>query len=412
MDTIKSLIKKERERQNNNLELIASENYCSKNVRKACGSILTYKYAEGYPGHRYYGGCEYIDKIELEAQYAAKNIFGMKYANVQPHSGSQANAAAYRALEMYLKKHSKLKNRKMKILSLDLNGGGHLTHGSSVSFSSNLYHFDFYKLGEDGRINFRLVEEAIEEYKPDVLLAGYSAYPYQIKFGEFARLAKKYNLMFMVDMAHIAGLVASGYHDNPCSYADIVTSTTHKTLRGPRGGFILTSNEELAGYVDSAVFPYYQGGPAEHIIAAKAICFQETASTKFWKYSRKVVNNTRAFSDKMIELGANCTKTENHLTLLNTKDTFDLTGKDAQSRLEQINITTNKNMLPNDTEKPWQTSGLRIGFAALTTRGCNLEMAKQIAKIIFDALSDKDFEANIPNYLLEVKKITKKLHKV
>lgn len=265
MDEIYELIEKEFERQENGIELIASENYPSKAVREPMSTILTAKYAEGYPGKRYYGGCEYIDQIENIAINRAKQLFGAQFANVQPHSGSQANAAAYRALEKQLIKDGKLKDRKMKILSVQLNDGGHLTHGSSVSFSSNLYDFSFYNLDETGHIDFDLVEEAIIENKPDVILAGYSAYPYQVDFSKFKELADKYNCKFIVDMAHIAGLVAAGLHQNPCEYADIVTTTTHKTLRGPRGGLILTNDEELYKYINSAVFPYYQGGPLEHV---------------------------------------------------------------------------------------------------------------------------------------------------
>ena len=380
---IYNLIKKEEKRQNNCLELIASENYPSKEIVKVMSSVLTCKYAEGYPGKRYYGGCEYIDKIENIAIERACKLFNCKYANVQPHSGSQANAAAYRALEVKLKKEGKLVDRKMKILTVELNDGGHLTHGSPVSFSSNLYDFCFFKLDEFGYIDFKLVEEAIQKYKPDILMSGYSAYPYEINFKEFKRLADLYDLKFIVDMAHIAGLVATGYQDNPCKYADIVTTTTHKTLRGPRGGLILTNNEELYKYINSAVFPYYQGGPLEHVIAAKAICFREASKKSFKTYIKKVINNTAAFSNTLKSLDCICTCTDNHLVLLNVKDTFGITGLEAQNKLEKIGITTNKNMIPNDTEKPNTTSGLRIGFAALTTRGCNENMAEYIARLIY-----------------------------
>jgi glycine hydroxymethyltransferase len=381
-DLIHKSIEEELERQNEGIELIASENYASKYVREVQSSILTNKYAEGYPNRRYYGGCEYIDKIEQEAINGACVLFNVRHANVQPHSGSQANAAAYRALEKYLKL-----DRKMKILSIKLNDGGHLTHGSAVSFSSNNYDFSFYDLGADGKIDFDLVEKAIIENKPDVILSGYSSYPYEVNFKTFKDLADKYNCLFMVDMAHIAGLVAAGRHSNPCLYADIVTSTTHKTLRGPRGGLILTNNDELAKLVNSAVFPYYQGGPLEHIIAAKAICFEEARSNDFKVYAWNVVSNTSAFAKKMKEYGAECTESENHLMLLNTKKSYGLTGKEAQQKLEEIDITTNKNMLPNDDETPATTSGLRIGFAAMTTRGCTQEQAEFIATVIHSYLS-------------------------
>ena len=390
-----NLIHKEISRQNDNLELIASENYPSMKIRNLQSSILTCKYAEGYPNKRYYGGCEYIDKIEELAIYEACKLFGSKFANVQPHSGSQANAAAYRALEKYYIQEGRLDNtdRKMRILSVELNEGGHLTHGSFVSFSSHLYDFSFYKLDKTGHIDFDLVEEAIIKNKPDVILAGYSAYPYEVNFEKFKELADKYNCKFIVDMAHIAGLVAAGLHQNPCKYADIVTTTTHKTLRGPRGGLILTNNEELYKYINSAVFPYYQGGPLEHVIAAKAQCFIEANSVEFKKYIKNVLKNTKAFSEEMIKLGAECSSTDNHLVLLNTMKTYNITGKDAQNLLEEYHITTNKNMLPNDNLLPTITSGLRIGFAALTTRGCTTKMAREIAHIINNILRKQTYGA-------------------
>lgn len=386
---IANLIKKENNRQNQGLELIASENYPSKEVRAACGSILTAKYSEGYPGKRYYGGCEFIDEIENLAINRACSLFGAKYANVQPHSGSQANAAAYRALEVILRNEGKLADdRKMKILTVQLNDGGHLTHGSPVSFSSHQYDFCFFPLDETGHINFDFVEKAIIEYKPDVLMSGYSAYPYAIDFSKFKELADKYNLKFIVDMAHIAGLVAAGLHQSPVPYADIVTTTTHKTLRGTRAGLILTNDEELAKKINSAVFPYYQGGALQHIVAAKAICFKEAMSDEFKNYMRQVIDNTKAFTNKIKELGCVCSDTDNHLMLLDVKSSFGITGKDAQNKLEEIGITTNKNMIPNDTEKPNVTSGLRIGFAALTSRGATIEDAKEIAVIIYNHLSN------------------------
>ena len=396
MDKIFDLIEKEKNRQNGGLELIASENYVSSDILNAVGSILTNKYAEGYPNKRYYGGCEFVDKIEQLAIYRACQLFGSKYANVQPHSGSQANAEAYRAL---LPKGG-------KILAMQLNDGGHLTHGSSVNFSSKLYEFCFFPLDETGHINFDLVEKAIIENKPDAILAGCSAYPYIIDFEKFKELATKYNLKFIVDMAHIAGLVAAGLHPSPVPYADIVTTTTHKTLRGPRGGLILTNNDELIKKINSAVFPYYQGGPLEHVIAGKAICFAEALKTTFRKYAQLVIENTRAFTEKMKSLGAVCSGTENHLMLLNAKESFKMTGLEAQQKLEQIGITTNKNMIPNDTETPKTTSGLRIGFAALTTRGCTEKQAKQIAEIIYGTLSKKLKQSEAR---AQVEEITKKL---
>ncbi len=387
------LIVKESRRQNEGIELIASENYVSKDIRKACGSILTNKYAEGYPGKRYYGGCEYIDEIENIAINRACNLFNCKFANVQPHSGSQANAAAYHAL---------LPNGG-KILSLVLNDGGHLTHGSPVSFSSHFYAFSFYPL-DNGRLNYQTLLEVARKEKPDLILAGYSAYPFEINFKKIKEIADEVNAKFMVDMAHIAGLVASGLHMSPLPYADIVTSTTHKTLRGPRGGLILTNDEELIKKVNSAIFPFYQGGPLEHIIAAKAICFKEASSDEFKLYIKKVKENTAACSKEFMSLGALTSGSENHLFLLNVLDSYGLTGLDAQKKLEEIGITTNKNMIPNDTLKPNKTSGLRLGFAAVTTRGCTLEQAKEIAHIINDYLKGN---IDIKEGRLKVKNITK-----
>ena len=366
----------EQERQNNGIELIASENYASKEVRELCGSILTNKYAEGYPGKRYYGGCEYVDAIENIAIERVCKLFGSKFANVQPHSGSQANAAAYRAL---LPEGG-------KILSLVLNDGGHLTHGSPVSFSSHLYTFVHYPLN-NGYLDYDEIERIAIKEKPDLILSGYSSYPYTIDFKRFKEIADKVDAFFMVDMAHIAGLIAAGQHMNPVPYADVVTSTTHKTLRGPRGGIILTNDEEIAKRINQAIFPYYQGGPLEHIIAAKAVCFKEALSDEFKEYIKNVVINTKACANKLKELGAKVSDTDNHLFLLNVLDSYRLNGKEAQIALEEIGITTNKNMLPNDTLPPAKASGLRIGFAAVTTRGCSKEQAEQIAIIIHQYLN-------------------------
>lgn len=376
---IELLINEETIRQNIGIELIASENYADKEVRQACSSILTNKYAEGYPGHRYYGGCEVVDKIENIAIERACQLFGCKFANVQPHSGSQANAAAYRAL---LPEGG-------KILSLVLNDGGHLTHGSPVSFSSHFYSFVFYPLNKEGRLDYAEIRRIALEEKPNLIMAGYSAYPYEIDFKKFREIADEIGSLFLVDMAHIAGLVAGGAHMNPCPYADVVTSTTHKTLRGPRGGLILTNNEELIKRINSAIFPFYQGGPLEHIIAAKAICFKEANTDLFKKYAQEIVNNTKACQEEFKRLGAIVSGTDNHLFLLNVLDTYGINGLDAQKKLEAINVTTNKNMIPNDTLKPNKTSGLRIGFAATTTRGCTKENAREIAHLIHEFLSDQ-----------------------
>lgn len=374
---IADLIDKETLRQNSNIELIASENYPSKDILEACGSILMDKYAEGYPDKRYYGGCEFVDQVENYAIEQACKLFEVKYANVQPHSGSQANAAAYRALMP----------DGGKVLSLVLNDGGHLTHGSPVSFSSHQYQFVHYPLGENGELDYSIIEEVAKKEKPNVILAGYSAYPYEINFKAFRKIADEVGASLMVDMAHFAGLVAAKEYENPCKYANIVTSTTHKTLRGPRGGLILTNSESLIKKINSAVFPYYQGGPLENIIAGKAICFEEAQTDSFKKYIQNVEINTKWAARRFKDLGAEVSGTETHLFLLNTLKSYNLTGLEAQKALEKIGITTNKNMLPGDTLKPSETSGLRIGFAAATTRGCRLGQAMSIASLIHAYLS-------------------------
>lgn len=393
------LIDLETKRQNEGIELIASENYASKDVRMACGSILTNKYAEGYPNHRYYGGCKFIDEVEQLAINRACKLFGAKYANVQPHSGSQANAAAYRAL---------LPNGG-KILSLVLNDGGHLTHGSPVSFSSHLYNFVHYPLDENGHLNYDNILTIAKKEKPDLILAGYSAYPYAIDFKRIKEIADEVHCYFMVDMAHIAGLIAANLHQSPIPYADVVTSTTHKTLRGPRGGLILTNNEALIKKINSAVFPYYQGGPLEHIIAGKAICFKEAQSDEFKAYAQHIIENTALCQETLSSLGAITSKTDNHLFLLNTLDSYNLTGLEAQIMLENVGITTNKNMIPNDKLTPKETSGLRIGFAAITTRGCNKEVAIKIGELIHKVLSKKISEEEAKN---EVRSLTKSMKKI
>ena len=386
------LIKEESIRQNEGIELIASENYASIDVRSACGSILTNKYAEGYPNARYYGGCEVVDKVEMLAIERVCKLFNVKYANVQPHSGSQANAAAYHAL---LPKGG-------KILSLVLNDGGHLTHGSNVSFSSHFYTFVHYPLDSEGRLDYEKIEEIAIKEQPDLILAGYSAYPYEIDFKRFKEICDKVNCFFMVDMAHIAGLIAAGEHQNPCDYADIVTSTTHKTLRGPRGGLILTNSEKLIKKINSAIFPFYQGGPLEHIIAGKAVCFKEALEDDFKTYAKLVKSNTLTCRNTLLDLGAKVSGTENHLFLLNTLDTYGITGKEAQNKLEEIGITTNKNMIPGDTLSPKETSGLRIGFAAVTTRGCDNDDAKVVASLIHKYLKEEITQASAKE---EVKKL-------
>lgn len=386
---IANLFAAEVNRQNEGIELIASENYPSISVREACSSIFIAKYAEGYPGKRYYGGCVNVDLAENLAIERAKKLFHVGYANVQPHSGSQANMAAYRSIL----------NDGDKILSLTLNDGGHLTHGSPVSFSSHFYRFSFYPLGDDGKLDYEVIKRMLDEENPNLFLAGYSAYPYDIDFRKMRELIDAHNLhsethtYFMVDMAHIAGIVAAGLCQNPCDYADIVTSTTHKTLRGPRGGLILTNNEEIIKKINSAIFPYSQGGPLEHIIAAKAVNFLEDLQPSFKDYIKQVLVNTSSAANYFKEKGYKVFGSENHLFLLNVLDSYGLNGLEAQIKLEEIGITTNKNMIHGDTLKPNKTSGLRIGFAAATSRGCSKEEAIKIAEIIDDALSgNKDTE--------------------
>ena len=371
-DLLFSYLESETKRQNEGIELIASENFASKNVRALCGSILTNKYAEGFPGKRYYGGCVHIDEIENRAIELVTKLFGAKYACVQPHSGTQANMIAYYALL----------NTGDKILSLSLDEGGHLSHGSKVSFSSLYYNVDFYHLNKNGRIDYEALREKALEYRPNLILAGFSAYPFEIDYQKIKDVAKEVGAYFMVDMAHIAGLIAASELDNPLKYADIVTSTTHKTLRGPRGGIVLTNNEEIIKKVNKACFPALQGGPLENIIGAKAECFYEALQPEYKEYIKQVKINTKACSDELTRLGDINSGTENHLFLLNTKKSFGVTGKDAQEKLEEIGITLNKNMLPNDDEKPSVTSGVRIGFAAVTTRGAIKEDAIEIARII------------------------------
>jgi len=385
---INAYLEAEEKRQNEGIELIASENYPSKAVREAQASIFTAKYAEGYPGHRYYGGCVNVDAVENIAINRLKALFDVGYANVQPHSGSQANYAAYHAL---------LKNGD-KVLSLELNDGGHLTHGSNVSFSANTYNFVFYPLGVDAHLDYDIIKRRLEEENPALFLAGYSAYPYEIDFKRIREIIDEHNshsnthCFFMVDMAHIAGIIAAKLTQNPCQYADVVTSTTHKTLRGPRGGIILSNNESLFKKLNSAVFPYAQGGPLEHVIAAKAICFGEDLKPEYRKYMKQVLTNTKACNDELAKLGAITSGTENHLFLLNVLKSYGLNGLEAQTRLEEIGITTNKNMLHADTLKPAFTSGLRIGFAAATTRGCIKEESIKIARIIDQALKGNNLE--------------------
>lgn len=396
---IQELINLEIARQNNNIELIASENFTSKKVREITGSVLTNKYAEGFPGRRYYGGCEYVDQLEELANSLACKLYDCKFANLQPHSGSTANMIAFAAL---LKPGD-------KIMSLSLDEGGHLTHGSSVNFSGKTYNFIHYHIDETGRINYAAMEELARKEKPNMILAGFSAYPFIIDFERFGKIAKEIGAIFLVDMAHISGLIAAKVHPSPFPWADIVTSTTHKTIRGPRGGMILTNSEDVIKKVNSATFPGMQGGPLEHVIAAKGQAFSEALDKSFKKYAKQVIVNTKAAAKTLKKLGAVVTDTENHLFLMDTKKSFGMTGVEAQTRLDEIQITVNKNMLPKDPEKPSVTSGVRIGFAAITTRGAGKKQAIDIAKIIYKYLGNKITKDEA---LKLVNKITKKLKKV
>lgn len=365
-------IKKEEERQKHNIELIASENFVSEAVLEAVGSILTNKYAEGYPNARYYGGCEYIDQIEELARNRAKELFGAEHANVQPHSGSQANMAVYMTV---LQPGD-------TVLGMDLSNGGHLTHGSKVNFSGKLYNFIAYGVKEDGYIDYEDVERKAMEYKPKLILAGASAYPRKIDFKKFREIADKIGAYFMVDMAHIAGLVCAGEHESPVPYADFVTSTTHKTLRGPRSGLILCK-EQYAKALDKTIFPGIQGGPLEHVIAGKAVCFKEAMQPEFKQYAHQVVLNARKLAEELVKRDFNLVSggTDNHLMLIDLRSKR-LTGKEATLLLDEVNITVNKNAVPNDPEKPMVTSGIRIGTPAVTTRGLKEEDMVKLAEAI------------------------------
>ena len=374
-------MQRELHRQQHNIELIASENFVSPAVMAAMGSVLTNKYAEGYPGKRYYGGCQFVDEVETLAIERAKKLFGAEHANVQPHSGANANFAAYAAVL----------NVGDTVMGMSLAHGGHLTHGSPVNLSGKNYHFVPYGVGPDGYIDYAEMRRIALECRPKLIVAGASAYPRAIAFNKIAEIAQEVGAYFMVDMAHIAGLVAAGLHQSPVPYADIVTSTTHKTLRGPRGGLILCK-AELAAAVNKAVFPGTQGGPLEHIIAAKAVCFGEALKPEFKAYQEQIVKNAAAMAHRFAENGINMVSggTDNHLILLNLIGTG-VTGKELEQRLDAVHITANKNAVPNDPEKPFVTSGVRLGTPAATTRGFKEPEMVQIADLI--TLAIRDFEA-------------------
>ena len=397
---IREILDKEKNRQRDNIELIASENYVSNDILELQGSIFTNKYAEGYPGKRYYGGCENVDDIEnLAIEYVCK-LFNVKYANVQPHSGSQANMAVYRALL----------NHGDKIMGLNLSHGGHLTHGHKLNFSGIDYEVVSYNVDNDSEvIDYDKVREIALKEKPKMIIAGASAYSREIDFKKFKDIALEVGAYLMVDMAHIAGLVATGLHMSPIPYADIVTSTTHKTLRGPRGGMILTNREDIIKKINKVVFPGVQGGPLMHVIAAKAQCFYEALQPEFKEYQLQVIKNIKTLEKVLKEEGIRLVSngTDNHLLLLDVKNSVGITGKKAEEVLDKINITVNKNTIPNDLESPMVTSGIRIGSPAMTTRGFKEEEFAILGKIICKCLKNYDNEEVLKQLKEEVLELTR-----
>ena len=394
-------IEKERQRQEENIELIASENFVSKEVLEAQGSILTNKYAEGYPGKRYYGGCEFVDIIEQLAIDRVKELFGAEYANVQPHSGSQANNAVFQALL----------NPGDTYLGMDLSHGGHLTHGSPVNFSGKLYNVVPYGVDKETEtIDYDRVRELALEHKPKMIIAGYSAYPRELDFKKFREIADEVDAYLMVDMAHFAGLVAAGEYPNPVPYADVVTSTTHKTLRGPRGGLILGKAKYKKKF-NSAIFPGSQGGPLEHVIAGKAVAFLEDLQPEFKEYAKQIKKNAKAMADvfsehkeaRLISGG-----TDNHLLLIDVTG-FGVTGKEAEELLDEVKITTNKNTIPFETESPFVTSGIRIGTPAITTRGFKEEESREVAELIIKTLESKGDETVLEEVRKSVSDLTTRI---
>lgn len=398
---LRKALQKEKRRQKNNIELIASENYASKAVRELQGSILTNKYAEGYPGKRYYGGCKYVDIFELKAIEYAKELFKVEYVNVQPHSGSSTNMAVYRALL----------NSGDVVMGMNLADGGHLTHGHPLNFSGCDYKIVDYKLDPDTeRLNYDNILELAKKTKPKMIIAGASAYPRKIDFKKFREIADEVGAYLMVDMAHIAGLVAAGLHENPCLYADVVTSTTHKTLRGPRGGIILTNNLEIIKKINKIVFPGIQGGPLMHVIGAKAECFYEALQPEFKIYQKQVIKNIQAMANIFIKNGVKLISggTDNHLILVDVYNSFNITGKAAEEILDKIHITVNKNTIPNETLSPFKASGIRIGSPAMTTRGLKEHDFEEIANIIINVLRNKDDKKILREECKHVLLITKR----
>jgi len=398
---IEEALHKELIRQNENIELIASENYVSKSILDLQGSIFTNKYAEGYSGKRYYGGCVNVDMVEDLAILYVTKLFNANYANVQPHSGSSANMAVYRALL----------NPKDKVLGLNLSHGGHLTHGHSINFSGLDYEFISYNLdSETEMLNYDEIRNIAINEKPKMIVTGASAYSRFIDFKKFKEIADEVGALLFVDMAHIAGLVAAGLHQNPVDYADVVSSTTHKTLRGPRGGLILTNNEEIITKINKTIFPGIQGGPLMHVIAAKAQCFYEALQPDFKEYQKQVINNAKVLADVLKNEGFKVISggTDNHLLLIDVKTLLGITGKDAETILDKIHITVNKNTIPNETESPFKTSGIRLGSPAMTTRGLKEDEFRQIGHIIAKALKNKDNEKILEELNKEVLELTAK----
>ncbi len=398
---IKKALQEEEKRQQDNIELIASENYVSKSVLELQGSIFTNKYAEGYPSKRYYGGCENVDTVENLAIEYVTRLFGANFANVQPHSGSSANMAVYRAL---LQPGD-------KVMGLNLSHGGHLTHGNPVNFSGLDYEFVPYNLNlETEKLDYEEIRALALKERPQMIVAGASAYSRFIDFKKFSEIAHEVGAYLFVDMAHIAGLVAAGLHQNPVEYADVVTSTTHKTLRGPRGGIILTNNEEIIKKINKTIFPGIQGGPLMHVIAAKAECFYEALQPEFKTYQEQVIKNAKVLAQTLAAEGFKIISggTDNHLMLVDVKSTTGMTGKDAETVLDQIHITVNKNTIPNETESPMKTSGIRLGTPAMTTRGLKEKDFEEIGHIIAKALKHKDDVQVLETLKQEVLDLTSK----
>ena len=398
---IKDALKKEMKRQQDNIELIASENYVSKSVLELQGSIFTNKYAEGYPAKRYYGGCENVDTVEDLAIEYAEELFHAEYANVQPHSGSSANMAVYRALLL----------PGDKVMGLNLSHGGHLTHGNPVNFSGLDYQFISYQLNPDTEmLDYEEIRRIALEERPQMIVAGASAYSRAIDFKKFSEIAHEVGAYLFVDMAHIAGLVAAGLHQNPVEYADVVSSTTHKTLRGPRGGIILTNHEEIIKKINKTIFPGIQGGPLMHVIAAKAECFYEALQPEFKTYQEQVMRNAKALAQTLQDEGFKIISggTDNHLMLVDVKSTLGITGRVAEEVLDQIHITVNKNTIPNETESPFKTSGIRLGTPAMTTRGLKEKDFEEIGHIIANALRNRESKETLDKLKEEVLVLTSK----